>query len=502
MPTRRLADIDVAGAARAARRAAAPHHVATAGASSRATRSPRIRATRATAASSSPTRSRAAPAAVLWEARRLPVGRGDGGRRNAGVDGLQARARLRSPIVIYGSPSRALWMIGVTGTNGKTSCAHWIAQALERCGRRAAVIGTLGNGFVGALEPAPNTTPDAAVLHEMLAQLAARRARRPSRWKCRRIGLDQGRVNGVDVRRRAVHEPDARPSRLSRDDGGVRRGEGAAVRVADAARGRDQRRRRVRPGPRSTSCARARAARARPTAVGAPTSRRRRSRSTRRRHRARRRDAVGRGRVATGVVGAFNASEPARRARRAARERRAARRRARGADRALAPPPGRMQRHRRRRQAAGRRRLRAHARRAREGADGAASGRSSTAASSSACSAAAAIAIRASGRRWARSPRALADRVVVTSDNPRSEDPAAIATRSSRACATPATGAGRVELDRAHAIRGAIAAAQAPATSCWSPARATRRTRRSRGERAPFSDAPRRADALAQWSGA
>src|SRR6202163_1218680 len=70
---------------------------------------------------------------------------------------------------VYGHPSRDLWMIGVTGTNGKTSCAHWIASGLEDAGRRSAILGTLGNGLLSSLEPATNTTPDAALLHEMLA---------------------------------------------------------------------------------------------------------------------------------------------------------------------------------------------------------------------------------------------------------------------------------------------------------------------------------------------
>ncbi|HYR00277.1 MAG TPA: Mur ligase family protein, partial [Casimicrobiaceae bacterium] len=85
------------------------------------------------------------------------------------VEGLQAKL---GPIAdfIYGSPSQALWTIGVTGTNGKTSCSRWIAQCLDRCGKRAAVVGTLGNGLCGDEEPATLTTPDAALLQEMLAR--------------------------------------------------------------------------------------------------------------------------------------------------------------------------------------------------------------------------------------------------------------------------------------------------------------------------------------------
>ena len=87
-------------------------------------------------------------------------------------------------------------MVGVTGTNGKTSCAHWIAQALDACGRRAAVLGTLGNGLVGALAPASHTTPDVTVLHELLTQFHAAGATAVA-MEVSSHGLDQGRVNGV-----------------------------------------------------------------------------------------------------------------------------------------------------------------------------------------------------------------------------------------------------------------------------------------------------------------
>jgi UDP-N-acetylmuramoyl-L-alanyl-D-glutamate--2,6-diaminopimelate ligase len=112
-----------------------------------------------------------------------------------GVPGLRMRlGEIAS--VIYRHPSHALWMIGVTGTNGKTSCAHWIAEGLQRCGRHAAVIGTLGNGFPGALAPSPNTTPDVCVLHELLAQWLAGGADAVA-MEVSSHGLDQGRVNGV-----------------------------------------------------------------------------------------------------------------------------------------------------------------------------------------------------------------------------------------------------------------------------------------------------------------
>jgi UDP-N-acetylmuramoyl-L-alanyl-D-glutamate--2,6-diaminopimelate ligase len=98
---------------------------------------------------------------------------------------------------IYGSPSQALWMVGVTGTNGKTSCSQWIAQCLDRCGRRAAIIGTLGNGLVGALEMGTHTTPDAARVHELLASYKKAGALAVA-MEVSSHGLDQGRVNAVE----------------------------------------------------------------------------------------------------------------------------------------------------------------------------------------------------------------------------------------------------------------------------------------------------------------
>ena len=132
--------------------------------------------------------------AVFWEAQgfawdtkwRAP---------NVGVEALQARLGQIADF-IYGSPSQDLWLAGVTGTNGKTSCALWIAQALDACGRRAGVLGTLGNGLVGALAPASHTTPDVTVLHELLRQFAAAGAKAVA-MEVSSHGLDQGRVNGA-----------------------------------------------------------------------------------------------------------------------------------------------------------------------------------------------------------------------------------------------------------------------------------------------------------------
>jgi UDP-N-acetylmuramoyl-L-alanyl-D-glutamate--2,6-diaminopimelate ligase len=127
------------------------------------------------------------PQGFTWDARWQ--------RPNLAVERLQARLGTIADF-LYGNPSRQLWMVGVTGTNGKTSCAHWIAQAHDACGRPAAIVGTLGNGLVGGVARATHTTPDAAVLHELLAQFRAAGAQVVA-MEVSSHGLDQGRVNGV-----------------------------------------------------------------------------------------------------------------------------------------------------------------------------------------------------------------------------------------------------------------------------------------------------------------
>jgi UDP-N-acetylmuramoyl-L-alanyl-D-glutamate--2,6-diaminopimelate ligase len=114
---------------------------------------------------------------------------------NAGVAGLKSRIG-EIAAHIYGEPSRALHMIGVTGTNGKTSVAHWIAQALSQLGRKTTVIGTIGNGFPGALTPSLNTTPDGIELQQRLAFYRQQGATACA-MEVSSHGLAQGRVNGT-----------------------------------------------------------------------------------------------------------------------------------------------------------------------------------------------------------------------------------------------------------------------------------------------------------------
>jgi UDP-N-acetylmuramoyl-L-alanyl-D-glutamate--2,6-diaminopimelate ligase len=78
----------------------------------------------------------------------------------------------------FDAPSASMAIAGITGTNGKTTCAWLLAQALNLCGRRAAYIGTLGVGAPGAAigyaaQQLAHTTPDALTLQRALATLRA-----------------------------------------------------------------------------------------------------------------------------------------------------------------------------------------------------------------------------------------------------------------------------------------------------------------------------------------
>ncbi len=95
-------------------------------------------------------------------------------------------------------PSSALHLIGITGTNGKTSVSQWIAQAMGRLGTRCGVIGTLGSGLPEQLTESANTTPDVVSVHQTLADLRAAGARACA-MEVSSIGLDQGRIDAVRI---------------------------------------------------------------------------------------------------------------------------------------------------------------------------------------------------------------------------------------------------------------------------------------------------------------
>jgi UDP-N-acetylmuramoyl-L-alanyl-D-glutamate--2,6-diaminopimelate ligase len=98
----------------------------------------------------------------------------------------------------YGRPSEKLTIIGVTGTNGKTSVCHLLAQALTLLGHQAAVLGTAGNGIWPKLLPSTHTTLDVLSLHKILAEFVQDKVD-VVLMEVSSHGLEQGRIAGVAV---------------------------------------------------------------------------------------------------------------------------------------------------------------------------------------------------------------------------------------------------------------------------------------------------------------
>lgn len=98
----------------------------------------------------------------------------------------------------YGNPSAHLQLVAVTGTNGKTTVTHLIAQAAQFVLGKAGVIGTLGNGLVGQLAPTSNTTPDIIAINAVLRELLDAGVKVVA-MEASSHGLVQGRLDGLTL---------------------------------------------------------------------------------------------------------------------------------------------------------------------------------------------------------------------------------------------------------------------------------------------------------------
>lgn len=96
----------------------------------------------------------------------------------------------------YGHPADHMQVFGVTGTNGKTSTTHFIAQALQQLQTPCGVIGTLGNGMYGALGEPGLTTPDAVTLQAQLADFRELGAKAVA-MEVSSHSIDQARISGI-----------------------------------------------------------------------------------------------------------------------------------------------------------------------------------------------------------------------------------------------------------------------------------------------------------------
>ena len=111
------------------------------------------------------------------------------------IDNLSARI---SEVAgrFYDHPSKAIRVIGITGTNGKTSCSQFIAQALEASGEPTGVIGTLGYGRYNDLKETQHTTPDAVFTQQALAGMR-KRGLTGAVMEVSSVGLHQHRVEAI-----------------------------------------------------------------------------------------------------------------------------------------------------------------------------------------------------------------------------------------------------------------------------------------------------------------
>ena len=132
--------------------------------------------------------------AVLWERNGFVWNSKWGNIPNLPVSKLRAKVGAIASHV-YGNPSGELRLIGVTGTNGKTSCVQWIAQALTKFDIKTASIGTLGDGFADELRPAVNTTPEPVLLQQRMASFLKHGAQSVV-MEVSSHGIEQGRING------------------------------------------------------------------------------------------------------------------------------------------------------------------------------------------------------------------------------------------------------------------------------------------------------------------
>ncbi len=111
------------------------------------------------------------------------------------VPGLRARMGAMAD-AFHGHPSRAMAMVGVTGTSGKTSSVQLLAQAWTLLGVRSGTIGTLGAGLYGEAVATGFTTPLVLQMHALLADLRDAGAQALA-MEVSSHALDQGRVDNV-----------------------------------------------------------------------------------------------------------------------------------------------------------------------------------------------------------------------------------------------------------------------------------------------------------------
>jgi len=133
-------------------------------------------------------------AAVLWEENEDFTWDPDWRVANFPVSGLR---RLCGPLAhrVFAQPSERLSLIAITGTNGKTTISQWLGRVHPRS---CTIIGTLGAGFYGQLSETGFTTPEAATLARYLSEFSAAEAQACA-LEASSIGIEEGRLDGARV---------------------------------------------------------------------------------------------------------------------------------------------------------------------------------------------------------------------------------------------------------------------------------------------------------------
>ena len=113
----------------------------------------------------------------------------------------------------YDNPSQAFSLVGITGTNGKTTTTYLVEHIAKRCGKRTGVIGTVGIVVDGKKEHAEHTTPESPDLQATFAKMRDAHVDTVA-MEVSSHALDLLRTWGTRVRCHCVHQPDAGSSRL------------------------------------------------------------------------------------------------------------------------------------------------------------------------------------------------------------------------------------------------------------------------------------------------
>ncbi len=96
----------------------------------------------------------------------------------------------------YHNPAQSMDIVGVTGTNGKTSCTYFLASVLQQLGLPCGVIGTMGHGLYGDIQSDGLTTPDAMSVQRILAEFKKQGVKHVA-MEVSSHSLSQGRVEAV-----------------------------------------------------------------------------------------------------------------------------------------------------------------------------------------------------------------------------------------------------------------------------------------------------------------